>query len=193
VKRWLGKLLLAFWAVGVLFGMAALSFGHISAMPDPEARLARELLALRSDPGSSFYVHVISADCSCTQRLFAHLVERARFAGANELVLFVGRDPARQAAAERAGMRFVSASPEQLAARYGIEAAPLLAAFDAGGRLTYLGGYYDHPSTVFPRDEKIHAELAGGGAAAPLPVFGCAVSARLQKSVDPLGVVYERK
>jgi hypothetical protein len=190
VKSWLGKLLLAVWAVAVLFGMAALSFGHISAMPDPEARLARELLALRRDPGKAFYVHVIYANCSCTQRLFAHLMERARFADANELVLFVGRDPDKQAAAERAGMIFVSTSPEELAGRHGIEAAPLLVAFDQAGRMRYLGGYYDHPSTIFPRDEKIHAQLAGGARAEPLPVFGCAVSARLQKSLDPLGIKY---
>src|SRR6185503_14881440 len=106
--------------------------------------------------------------------------------------LFIGEDPAKRGAAERAGLRFVTVSASGLAARYGIEAAPLLIAFNAAGRLRYLGGYYNHPSTIFPLDEKIHAQLAQGAAPVPLPVFGCAVSPRLQDSVDPLGIVYPR-
>jgi hypothetical protein len=124
--------------------------------------------------------------------LFTHLTERARFADADEIVLFVGEDPAKRLSAERAGLRFVSASPAGLAARYGIEAAPVLIAFDAAGGLRYLGGYYNHPSTIFPLDEKIHAQLVRGAVPGPLPVFGCAVSPRLQESVDPLGIVYPK-
>lgn len=191
-RSWIGKLLIAVWATVTIIGLASLSLGHMAAMPEPkdEARLAREMLALRHDPARSFMVHVISADCSCTQRLFAHLLERDRFPGAEEIVLFVGEDAAKGRAAKAAGLRFIVTSPAALAARYGIEAAPVLIAFDAGGRLLYVGGYYNHPSTLFPLDEKIHAELAQGTIPKPLPVFGCAVSQRLQKSVDPMGIVY---
>jgi hypothetical protein len=190
----LGKALLAGWAVVVLIGLASMSLGHMAAMPEPgdEGRLVRELRALRVDPDRGFVVHVIYAGCSCTSRLFAHLTQRPRFADADEIVLFVGDDPAKRGAAERAGLRFTSVSPAVLAGRYGIEAAPLLIAFDAAGRLRYAGGYYNHPSTIFPLDEKIHAQLAQGAAPAPLPVFGCAVSPRLQASVDPLGIVYSK-
>jgi hypothetical protein len=181
-----------------LTGMASLSLGHMAAMPEPHdaARLVRKMLELRRDtarqdrPARAFYVHVIYAGCSCTARLFAHLVSRGALPGIDEAVLFVGEDAPRRRAAERAGFAFATASAEELAGRYGIEAAPLLVAFDAAGRLAYLGGYYNHPSTVFPLDGKIHAELARGEMPKPLPVFGCAVSPRLQKSVDPLGIVY---
>jgi hypothetical protein len=190
----LGKALLAGWALVVLVGLASMSLGHMAAMPEPgdEGRLVRELRALRSDPDRAFIVHVIYAGCSCTARLFAHLTQRPRFADADELVLFVGDDPEKRRAAESAGLRFATASPAALAERFGIEAAPLLIAFDTAGRLRYAGGYYNHPSTIFPLDEKIHAQLAQGGAPAPLPLFGCAVSARLQASVDPLGIVYSK-
>jgi hypothetical protein len=190
----LGKALLAGWALVVLIGLASMSLGHMAAMPEPgdEGRLVRELRALRVDPDRGFVVHVIYAGCSCTSRLFTHLTQRPRFADADEIVLFVGDDPAKRSAAERAGLRFTTTSPAVLAERYGIEAAPLLVAFDAAGRLRYAGGYYNHPSTIFPLDEKIHAQLAQGGAPAPLPLFGCAVSARLQASVDPLGIVYSK-
>jgi hypothetical protein len=193
-RSWLGKALLAGWGVVVLVGLASMSLGHMAAMPEPgdEGRLVRELRALRTDPDRGLVVHVIYAGCSCTARLFAHLTQRPRFADADEIVLFVGDDPEKRRAAESAGLRFTTAAPAALAQRYGIEAAPLLIAFDAAGRLRYLGGYYSHPSTIFPLDEKIHAQLAQGAAPAPLPVFGCAVSPRLQKSVDPLGIVYPK-
>jgi hypothetical protein len=172
--------------------MASLSLGHMAAMPDPDdaTRLSRGMLQLRRDAGRTFYVHVIYAGCSCTERLFRHLVERGPHRGIEEMVLFIGEDADKRRAAEQAGFRFATDSAEHLARGYGIEAAPLLVAFDAGGRMRYLGGYYNHPSTVFPLDEKIHEELARGEGPKPLPIFGCAMSARLQKSVDPLGIVY---
>jgi thioredoxin-related protein len=185
-----GKLLLGGWLIVVMLGLATLSLGHIAAMPGPEARLAREALALRPAPGRSLFVHVISAGCTCTERLFSHLTQRARFQGADEVVLFVGDDEAKRGAAERAGLGFVTTSAAELSSRFGVDAAPLLIAFDAAGRLSYLGGYYNHPSTLFPLDETIQTQLAQGAAPKPLPVFGCAVSAQLQKSVDPLGIVY---
>src|SRR3954468_24355588 len=89
---WFGKLLLGAWILIALTGMASLSLGHMAAMPEPDdaARLSRKLLELRQGPGKThaaarsagaaraFYVHVIYAGCSCTERLFAHLVARGR-------------------------------------------------------------------------------------------------------------------
>jgi hypothetical protein len=39
---------------------------------------------------------------------------------------------------------------------------------------------------------KVYAQVAAGATVEPLPVFGCAVSLRLQKSLNPLGAVYSR-
>jgi hypothetical protein len=187
-----GKLLLAGWALLTLLAIASLAVSHTAAMPEPAkgGRLAGAALALRQDPARPFLVHVISARCSCTERLFAHLMERGAFPGSREIVLFVGEDAARQAAAERAGFRYLALSAEDLAGRFDLEAAPVLLAFDAGGRMRYAGGYFNHPSAIFPQDAGIHAELAQGATPKPLPVYGCAVSPRLQKKVDPLGIVY---
>ncbi|PYO03416.1 MAG: hypothetical protein DMD91_01030 [Candidatus Rokuibacteriota bacterium] len=191
-RGWAGKVLLAGWIVIALTGLASLSLSHMAAMPEPgdEAQLTRAMLTLRRGATTNFLVHVISAGCSCTDRLFAHLVERGRLPGSEELVLFVGEDPAKRQSAERAGFAFTTVSAAELADRYGLEAAPVLIAFDATGRLRYAGGYFAHPSTGSPLDEKIYAQLADAASPDPLPVFGCAVSARLQKSVDPLGIVY---
>jgi hypothetical protein len=196
-RRSIGALLLVGWFTVTLIGLASLSVGHIAAMPEPDrgARLTQAMAALRRGSTGLFLVHVISTGCSCTERLFAHLVARGRFPGTEETVVLVGEDPGstKAAAAGPAGFAFTSLSAGELAARYGLEAAPVLIAFDGTGGLRYAGGYYAHPSTVWPLDERIHAQLASGQTPEPLPVFGCAVSPRLQESLDPLGIVYSRR
>ena len=192
MKALAGKLLLAVWAGLALLAIASLAVSHTAAMPEPTRgeRLSAAALALRQDPARPFLLHVISARCSCTERLFTHLLERGPFPGTAEVVLFVGEDAAKRAAAERAGFRYLALSAEDLAGRFALEAAPVLLAFDAAGRMRYAGGYFSHPSAIFPQDAGIHAELVQGATPRPLPVYGCAVSPDLQKKVDPLGIVY---
>ncbi|MFZ2650184.1 MAG: hypothetical protein WA210_08760 [Burkholderiaceae bacterium] len=192
-RNTIGKLLLAGWAIVCLIGLGSLSLGHMAAMPKPddEAWLTRALLALRRDPSRAMLVHVIYENCSCTRRLFAHLLARGPFPLTQEIVLFVGGDGGGRQSAESAGFEFTNVSSAEFTARYGLESAPVLAAFDAAGTLRYLGGYYSHPAAIAPLDESIHRQLGKGAAPQALPVFGCAVSARLQKAVDPLGIVYQ--
>lgn len=194
VKRHLGKVLLGVWLVLVVVGMASMSVSHMVAMPTPnaEARLSQAALGLRRDSTAPFLVHVIYAGCSCTNRLFAHLIKRGRFSGTEETILFVGEDRIKQKLAEQAGFGFKTIPTKELTSRFGLESAPVLIAFDAAGQLKYVGGYYDHPATISPRDERLHEQIAKGASPSALPVFGCAVSAKLQRSVDPLGIVYSK-
>jgi hypothetical protein len=191
-RGWIGKSMLASWIVVAMVGLAALSLQHMASLPEPddEALLSRTMLALRRGSSENFLVHVIYAECSCSRALFAHLVARHPFPGAEEAVLFVGADPKKQESAKRAGFTFTPVSAQELTFRFGLEAAPILIVFDAAGRLTYAGGYYAHPATITPLDEKIYAQVSAGAKVEPLPVFGCAVSSRLQKTLNPLGVVY---
>jgi hypothetical protein len=190
--RRIGIAVLVVWTVAAMVGIGSLGLGHMVALPTPDGttRLAQAALRFKRDSAKPLYVHVIAAGCSCTDRLFAHLVGRDPFPGVEEIIVFVGDAGAKQRAADRAGVPFRTISAADLTARFGLESAPVLIAFDAEGRLQYAGGYYDHPATISPRDGRIHAQLASGGAATPLPVFGCAVSAGLKRSIDPLGVVY---
>jgi hypothetical protein len=193
-KTWIGRWLLAGWAMAALVVIAALSVKHLAPLPEPDdaALLTRAALQLRRSAKKDFLVHVIYADCSCARALFSHLVARGPFAGAEELILFVGADAGKQAAAERSGFEFTTISAQDLASRFGLEAAPVLIMFDPAGKLRYAGGYYAHPATVNPLDERLYAQLAAAGNVEPLPVFGCAVSARLQKSLDPLRLDYAK-
>jgi hypothetical protein len=191
---WIGKSMLVAWMVVTGVGLAALSLKHMASLPKPanEALLSRAMLQLRRGSGRNFLVHVISADCSCSPDLFAHLVARRPFSDAEEAVLFVGTDPGKQESAQSAGFTFTAVSAQELVSRFGLEAAPVLIVFDAAGTLRYAGGYYEHPATIRPLDEKVYAQLATGPKAEPLPVFGCAVSPRIKESLNPLGAVYSK-
>jgi hypothetical protein len=188
--------MLAAWIVVMLVGLAALSLEHMASLPEPddEALLSRAMLGLRRNPGKDFLVHVIYAECSCSRALLGHLIARHPFRGAEEAVLFAGANPIKQRdLAERAGFAFTTVSARELAPRFGLEAAPVLIVFDSKGRLRYAGGYYAHPAAITPLDERIYAKLATGAEVEPLPVFGCAVSLRLQKSLDPIGALYSAR
>jgi hypothetical protein len=194
-RDWIGKSMLAGWLVVTLVGLAALSVGHMASLPEPddEALLRRAMLQMRRGSSGNFLVHVIYGECSCARALFAHLLARRPFPGAEEAILFVGADDKKREAAKRAGFAFTEVSAQELAVRFGLEAAPVLVVLDAAGRLRYAGGYYGHPAAVTPLDERVYAELAAGAEVKPLPVFGCAVSPRLQKSLNPLSAVYSKR
>jgi hypothetical protein len=180
---------LAVWALVGLLGIGSLAVSHTVALPPPdeETKITMAALSLRRAPDKAFVVHVIYAGCSCTQRLFYHLLKRGPRPGIDELVLFVGEDDARRKAAEARGFAFKTVSAEQLATRFGLESAPVLLVFDRKGAMRYVGGYFDGPAAAYPLDERV---IAQGAAASPLPVYGCAVSRKLQQAVDPLGIVY---
>ena len=186
--------LVAAWAAAVLVALSSLALPHMAPMTGAsrEARTIRALLALPHDARHDLVVHVIAAHCSCTERLFEHLVKRGAFADADEVLLFVGEDAAKQAAATRAGFRYVNVDAEALATRFLLESATVMFAFDANGALRYAGGYFNHPSARSALDERIREQVRHGAAPEPLPVYGCAVSSRLRESVDPLGIVYKR-
>jgi hypothetical protein len=194
-KSWIGRALLGGWVVITLVGLAALSVKHMASLPEPgdEALLVRALLKLRRSSNENFLVHVIDAECSCAKALFTHLVARGPFPGDEELILFVGSDRDKQEAARQSGYKFTAISAQELVSGFGLEAAPILVIFDSAGTLRYAGGYYAHPATITPLDEKIYKQLVAGVKVEPLPVFGCAVSPRIKKSLDPWRFVYSKE
>lgn len=198
-RRMLVAALLSVWFAACALLLGNLGVAHVVSMPDPEAGSLAGLLAsldkLRQQQSGEFVVHVLAADCSCTEGLFRHLLSKGPDHAAEEMFLFVAErmddnnvGKARQA--RQAGFRFVSIRPEELAA-IGLEAAPVLAVFDQSRSIRYLGGYYDHSAAANPRDQQIRQALATGDMPAPLPIYGCAVSERLKQAFDPYGIVYD--
>lgn len=178
-------------ALGLWFGaMVLLGAGllakHVVALPAPkeDQRLSRSLAPLRrAHDGRRLAVHVLYAECRCSQRMVAHLLSTVRPRGWEEVVLWVGERAPEPALTERFDVRRVA--PEELA-RLGIESAPLLIALDANDQVAYVGGYTERKQGPAIRDLQILAEAERAEAPPPLPVFGCAVSERLKRALSAL-------
>ncbi len=202
-RRALGVAMLSIWAVAVLVVGAALMAPHVVALPvpAPDARLA---LAMRSLPGATAgrwsALHVLYEGCGCSARVLAHLMARRARTDLNEQVLFVRdaphADPGVEMTAVRArgaGFGFESVTPGELEQRYQIEAVPLLVLADAAGHIRYSGGYTDKSGAVEVDDVPIIDGVRSGRSVEARPVFGCAVSSRMQEAIDPLRIKYSRR
>jgi hypothetical protein len=115
------------WFVCTLLVAAALLAKHVVALPapSPDELLSRSLASLRraQDRDKWLVIHVLYAECRCSQGIVTHLVSSPRPAGVHELVLWVGRQAPSSALSERFQVRRVV---ESELAQMGISAAPLL-------------------------------------------------------------------
>ncbi len=139
-------------------------------------------------------VHVIYENCSCTDSLMDHLMERSALPWVREVILFVGRGHEDLLGLEAAGFELHMTSQDKLVQDFSIESAPVLIAVDSDGSLLYVGGYYRFPAAVRPLDQKILSHVlveSRSMPSLPLPVYGCAVDKKLQEALDPLGLLYE--
>jgi hypothetical protein len=59
---------------------------------------------------------------------------------------------------------------------------------DPGDHARYVGGYTARKQGPDVQDRKILATLLGGTKPEENPVYGCAVSSRLQAALNPIGV-----
>ncbi len=184
---------LAFWVwapVTLILG-AFLMAGHLLTLPKPaptDPRLTAGMTASRI-PGSEgkwMAMHVLYAQCRCSQKVFAHLLERRAASSAFEKIVLVDGDDELRRQAEGHGFAFESLTSAELAERYHLEAAPVMVVSDPSNVVRYLGGYTDRKQGVVIRDQSILRDLQGGKSVAALPLFGCAVSAELKASLDPL-------
>jgi hypothetical protein len=184
----LGAIAVGAWFAGSLLLGAGLLARHVVALPAPASTplLGASLASLRSprDGGRWMAVHVLYAECRCSLRIVEHLVQTERPAGWSEIVLWVGVSPPEDTLAQH-GFDVRRITREVLSS-YGIEAAPLLVALDPADHVRYSGGYTDRKQGPVIDDLRLLAEARGDGSIAALPVFGCAVSDRLQQGLAAL-------
>ena len=136
-------------------------------------------------------VHVLYAECRCSQRILDGFEAQERPPGAVEKVLLVGHHPGFEASARRLGFDLRRLEAAELKERYGIESAPLLLVVDPAGALRYAGGYTARKQGLDPQDAGVIAGLMAGRNPTELPLYGCGVSRELQEVLDPLGVRYD--
>jgi hypothetical protein len=200
----IGKVFLGVWSVGILVVGASLMAGHLVSLPAPRATDSRLRAGLAAGPGVvkgrwSAH-HVLYQSCGCSQRVLAHLRQRRARPDLEETVVYVvdpgSPDPVQLAAvraeAQAAGFGFESSTPAELERRYAVESAPFLLVGDGSGEVRYAGGYTARSNSPQIEDTGIIDGLKAGRPMGALPVFGCAVSSRVQQAIDPFGLKYKR-
>lgn len=186
------RALLALWVVALTVLVATTMAGHLLALPRP-ARDDRAVAALvaRVAGGAPLrgwtVTHVLYAGCACSRRIVAQLVARPRVPWITEQVALVP-DPGDDVAAtlRAAGLRVLPLDAEALRGHH-LEAAPAFVVSAPDGAVRYVGGYTPRKQGPAPQDRAVAEALRRGDEVTPIPIFGCAVSARLRRDIDPLG------
>jgi hypothetical protein len=172
---------------------------HLLTLPTPPAgdpSLVRAIAATRSpaERGRWLALHVLYDECGCSQRVLDSLLSgapRTRLAGVVERVVYISdhaAPPVLAGALAARGFALDVVTPDQLGARYHLEAAPLLVVVAPDDTLRYLGGYTPRKQIADVRDVAIITLTRIGVHVAPLPTFGCAVSTTLRDQLDPLAI-----
>jgi hypothetical protein len=177
----------AAWFAGMLVLGASLLAKHVVALPVPtkSETLSKSLGQLRQSGRAHGWlaVHVMYAECRCSQRIVQHLVTTSRPAGWHELVLWVGEAPPSAELSRKFEVRRLDSDD---LARLGIDAAPLLVALDPNDSVRYVGGYTERKQGPAIEDLRLLADAQRQSVTSSLPVFGCAVSERLKQALSIL-------
>lgn len=187
-----GQITIAAWLALVLVAGSYLLGAHLLTLPEPDVEDARFQQAVAAvPPGDTGWhvVHFLFASCPCSRGVFDHLTEEPRPAGVHERLVLID-DPSGDWAADarEAGFEVESISADELAERYGVEAAPLMVVVDPDGVPQFVGGYTDRKRGPVYHDVDVIEALLAGSAPNDLPLFGCAVSRQLRQTVDPLAL-----
>jgi hypothetical protein len=167
---------------------------HVIALPQPssgDAQLAASIDTLRgpSDKGQMIAVHVLYAECRCSQRIVDHIALSARPSFVHEIALVVGPGALLDDKLASRGIRVVHVASDELERRYHVVAVPMLIVEGPNSAIRYAGGYTTEKQGLEPRDLEIIAEARVTKTQQALPILGCAVSEKLKKQLDPTGLL----
>ena len=186
LRRWGAPALFGVWfAASSLLGAWTVA-QHV--LPLPAARPA----AAPAGPRPQAW-HVLGSDCGCSASVADELAARRPRAGWIEQVWLVGDEPAIAAQLRQAGFSVERVDAEVLAREHGIQGAPWLVLFEAGGRTTYSGGYSRGRPGLAGSVSALPALMDAaetGQAVTALPAYGCATSEALRQRLDPLHLKY---
>jgi hypothetical protein len=190
--RGLARLGLTLWFVAMVAVGGTLLGRHLIALPRPanDAALAHAMSSLRGVGGAGLWmtVHVLYAECGCSKLIAEHIMAGGRPPDVTERVLLIGRDTDLEARLGKMGLPVTRVTEDEAATRFHVVAAPTLVVLGPDDTVRYVGGYTERKRGPDPRDLTILASARAGDEVASLPIFGCAVSARLRASLNPLGL-----
>ncbi|MBO9666704.1 MAG: hypothetical protein J7501_07800 [Bdellovibrio sp.] len=185
VKKFFLITVMAFWGVGTLLLVSQFYGWHLmsfSALPS----LGQKQQATWG------LTHVVSAECKCSAKVIDYLIARGPSADAKEEIVVLGPMPAQAQALKDKGYSLRALKPEEMTDDISHLGVPFLLISTPQGDNVYAGGYSEKSvqdgSPI--RDLEILHSLQGKGTAKSFPIFGCAVSRRLQKVIDPFSIKY---
>ena len=180
-RQWPIYVALGIWFVVMGAVASSLLARHVMPLPPPEDPAADET-------GRWMAVHVLYSECPCSRRIVAHLLASERPRDVVEHVVLVGEGAGRADALRTRGFDVLEIEPDELAARFGIDAVPLLVVLDPDGATRYVGGYAERKQGPELHDLEIIARARAGYDDDDLPLFGCAVGRALRQAINPLGL-----
>lgn len=182
---------LGVWALVVAGVCASSMVGHVLPLPRSErASVAPGISTLRASLGAKGVVvfHFLDSKCRCSRRVVDGLVSRRPMSGVVEHVVLVDDDGGLRGRLETAGFVVTAVGAKELESRFAVRGAPVLVVVDRNDAVLYEGGYTDRKQAFALEDRRIVREALEGHAPAPLPVFGCAVSAKLDRERNPMRI-----
>ena len=189
----IGAAALCVWGALMIWIGAIMLGRHLVALPaqtGDDAAKASALAEKRPDADGDgwFAAHALYGECGCSRRVAKHLLDSERPEDVRELVILVGDDPELRSSLIEKGFDVDVVGREELAERYHLRAVPVFAVLDPLDRVRYVGGYTQRKQGPVIEDLDILAKLQSDRSIAALPLFGCAVSRRLQQAIDPTGL-----
>jgi hypothetical protein len=193
LSRKLALVALVLWlGAGTVVGGVLLLRHAALRVPPSSNEILRDAIAMALPRTNRWgMVHVMYRACQCSQKTIEHLVARRAIPGIDELVIVVDDTALATVTDQRlrdTGFRVAVITPRTLQETYAIEAAPVLIVAKPDGELAYVGGYNRRKQEPRFMDVAIVLDAMQATAVSPLPVYGCATSARLANAVDPLGL-----
>ncbi|UYL09930.1 hypothetical protein B9G69_004990 [Bdellovibrio sp. SKB1291214] len=139
--------------------------------------------------------HVVSESCKCSAKVMAYLKDRGPSSLAHEEIVLLGRIPAESQELVAKGFPLRHLNPENIKEDISKLGVPFLLITTPQGDTVYAGGYSEKSvQDGGPiRDLEILQGLQGKGTVQNFPIFGCAVSRKLQKIVDPFSLKYSKQ
>jgi hypothetical protein len=183
-------LTLGLWALVVAGVCASSMVGHVMPLPRSEqASVASGVSTLKAVVGPSDIVvfHFVDSKCRCSRRVVDGLVSRRPMSGVVEHVVLVD-DDGLGARLRTAGFVVTPIPAKDLESRFGVRGAPLLLVVGRRDEVLYEGGYTDRKQAFALEDKRIVAEVLEGRRPSALPMFGCAVSTKLNRERNPMRI-----
>lgn len=186
LKKSVFFILIGLWISGVTYVMSLMTPLHaLSFFPDRQ-------WAVKTSSSWSL-THVLGPGCKCSQRVYQYLLERGPQSSVEEVVVLLGEMKGEEKRLQERGFQVQPREARELASEKAV-GVPFLLITSPAGDAVYAGGYSHQTLRADSpvRDLEILDSLRGGKTPQEFPIFGCAVSRRIQSLIDPLSLKYKK-